>query len=299
MAENQSGCGQRANKNREMTRFTFSDYTARLREFIRDSSALISAKQFSSSAEFNDLAMSLFGLQFAFNQPYRQFCELRGVLPDQIIHWKQIPAISASAFKELDLTSLAPGERTTVFHSSGSTERKPSRHYHDAGSLSVYESSLLPWFEAHFGFAEPPSQIRMMILTPTPEQAPNSSLVHMFETVRREFGDPQSLFTGQVDASGAWVLDAAETQAELARAAGTNQPLAVLGTAFNFVHLLDHFAQGWVRFQLPSGSWALREKDQPSRRVSDSRRTPTCLGSSDEALSPVGAAQPFQGAGAL
>ncbi len=51
-----------------------------------------------------------------------------------------------SAFKELELTSLAPEERTAVFHSSGTTEQIPSRHFHNAESLLVYEASLWECF---------------------------------------------------------------------------------------------------------------------------------------------------------
>ncbi|MFZ0829424.1 MAG: hypothetical protein WAO02_18595, partial [Verrucomicrobiia bacterium] len=55
----------------------------------------------------------------------------------------------AVAFKELDLTSLVPEERTAVFHSSGTTGQKPGRHFHNAESLAVYEASLWSWFESH------------------------------------------------------------------------------------------------------------------------------------------------------
>jgi len=39
----------------------------------------------------------------------------------------------------------------------------------------------------------PEDRPRMLFLTPPPEVAPHSSLVHMFETVRREFGGPLSM----------------------------------------------------------------------------------------------------------
>ena len=64
-----------------------------------------------------------------------------------------IPAVPTAAFKELELTCLGPDERTTVFHSSGTTEQRPSRHFHNTESLMVYEVSLWSWFEAHV-FAE-------------------------------------------------------------------------------------------------------------------------------------------------
>ncbi len=246
-----------------MTRFTFSDYTRRLREFIQRSAPKTAPSRGGSStiadSIFDELAVELFGLQFAFNEPYRHFCERRGVLPAKVALWTQIPAIPTSAFKELTLTSLAPAERTSIFHSSGTTDQNPSCNYHDAESTALYETSLLPWFEAHLLSDRPWSrrEMRMIFLTPNASLAPRSSLVHMFETVRRDLAAPTSLFTGQLDSNGAWVLNARQAQIELANAVGANRPVTVLGTAFNFVHLLDHLAECNVRFALPPGSRAL------------------------------------------
>src|SRR6516162_7731967 len=91
---------------------------------------------------FNELALELFALQFKFNPVYRKICEVRQLTPDSVDRSTQIPFVSTSAFKELDLSSIPPEERTSVFHSSGTTEQKPGRHFHCAESLKVYEESL-------------------------------------------------------------------------------------------------------------------------------------------------------------
>ena len=101
----------------------------------------------SSLRDFNSLALELFALQFKHNAAYRKICEARGLTPRIVEHWTQIPAVPTAAFKELELTCLPPEERTAVFHSSGTTEQKPSRHFHNAESLEVYEASLWTWFE--------------------------------------------------------------------------------------------------------------------------------------------------------
>jgi hypothetical protein len=98
------------------------------------------------------------------------------------------------------------------------------------------------------------SRLKMLFLTPPPEAAPHSSLAHMFECVRREFGGPGSSFTGRVDASGAWTLDLVRTRADLVQAAEANTPIALFGTAFNFVHLLDDLAAHPLPRMLPAGS---------------------------------------------
>src|SRR5437899_6657480 len=189
-----------------MIRLTFADYTARLRDFVRRSSPGAPFSEGLSAAEtdrdraFNELALALFGLQFDFVKQYRRFCETRST-SGAVAHWTQIPAIPISAFKEMEVSSLEPSERTAVFHSSGTTAQIHSRHFHNAGSLAVYEASLLPWFQAHL-LADSPDPLRMLFLTPPPLLAPKSSLVYMFETLRREFGSPASILAGRVAGSG-------------------------------------------------------------------------------------------------
>ncbi|HTD66850.1 MAG TPA: hypothetical protein VK846_10020 [Candidatus Limnocylindria bacterium] len=245
------------------TELTFSGFTTQLREFIRGCE--IEAP--STDARFNELALALFQLQFQHNAAYRRLCDAKRMTPIQVQDWRNIPAAPASAFKEMELTSLSPEERTTIFFSSGTTAQRSSRHFHSAESLSIYEASLLPWFERHLladvnelvdeQLLGPLDKLRLLALTPAPNLAPNSSLVHMFDTVRREFGSRDSLFAGRVDPSGAWTLDMDATLFAIRKSMCANRPLVLLGTAFNFVHLLDHFATNNMRYRLAQGSRVL------------------------------------------
>jgi hypothetical protein len=201
--------------------------------------------------EFNRLALALFAWQRVSVSIYRELCERRNAGPESIRDWRQIPALPTSAFKDYEVSSIRAGERNRVFHSSGTTGQIPSRHFHNAETLAVYEASVLPWFQRHF-FATQPAPMRLLFLTQ--EAAPHSSLVHMFTAVRRHFGTPDSLFTGRVDPSGAWCLDLEQTLAAVREAVGENKPLGLLGTAFSFVHLLDHLQSVGKRFALPKGS---------------------------------------------
>jgi hypothetical protein len=201
--------------------------------------------------EFNCLALSLFAFQRESVPIYRQLCERRRAGPESVRHWRDIPAVPTRAFQEYEVSSIPAGERTRVFHSSGTTGRAPSRHFHHAESLAVYEASLRPWFQRHFFSAQGPP---MKLLFLTPETAPHSSLVHMLATVRRHFGAPDSLFTGSVKPDGAWSLDMEQTLAVVREAVGENTPIGLLGTAFSFVHLLDHLQAAGKRVALPQGS---------------------------------------------
>jgi hypothetical protein len=79
----------------------------------------------------------------------------------------------------------------------------------------------------------------LVSLTPPPKDASHSSLVHMFATAN-------PVFVGRAD----WSLDV-EKFRRLTSAATT--PVGLMGTAFNFVHLID--AVGALR--LPKGSRVL------------------------------------------
>ena len=277
-----------SNKNRMTDISTFPAFAAQLRDFMRRTSAARVESIYGAHADpspspplgeragerwpragggvlesqFNQLSLSLFTLQFTHNAPYRRFCETRKVSPYKITHWRDIPAMPAVGFKELELTSLPPEQRTRVFHSSGTTTPSPSRHFHNPESLAIYEASLLPWFHAHFPNAR---STDFLILTPPAAAAPHSSLVHMFETLRRDFGSVQSVFTGVAQPDGAWNLNLPQTIATLRAAVAARRPVTLLGTAFNFVHLLDQLAETNQRFPLPPGSSVLETGGYKSR----------------------------------
>jgi hypothetical protein len=265
------------NQNRMSSTSELARFAARLRESILasgwEATTLLNSNPGAGEVDFEALALRLFALQFEHNAPYRRLCEARGARPGTVTRWTDIPAAPTSAFKEFDLSCLPAEERTTVFHSSGTTRQQPSRHYHNAASLALYEASLLRWFDAHFqlpmangqaGKTEPKlgcglaiGHLRLAILTPPPEQAPHSSLVHMFETIRRELEGDGLAFVGKAAHDDAWTLNAEAALARLQAASRTGHPLLLLGTAFSFVHLLDYLAKQDLRFELPPGSCAL------------------------------------------
>jgi len=240
-----------------------SNFAARLREFINSEGRVSrgpdlgirieDADSYDSSlrteAGFNSLALELFALHFAHNAAYRRFCESRCISPQSVTRWSEIPAVPTAAFKELEFTCLPVNERSVVFHSSGTTEQRPSRHFHNAESLAVYEASSVTWFQHHIS-----CHGGLLILTPPPAQSPHSSLVHMFETVRRDFNGPTPAFAGRANADGQWALDFDMCVAVLRGTCKSKQPLVMLGTAFSLVHLLDVLAGNQMRFELPTGS---------------------------------------------
>ena len=193
----------------------FEEFAARLRDFIASHATRPGA---ADQRIFESLALQLFTLQFENNLAYRKICDARRVSPQTIEHWTQIPAVPTTAFKELDLSCLPVRQRTSSFHSSGTTQQRPSRHFHNAESLAIYEASLRAWFVAQvlpipqsrattYQHRDEPLAMghwQLAILTPLPADAPHSSLVHMFETIRRALGANESAFLAQVSSDGGW-----------------------------------------------------------------------------------------------
>jgi hypothetical protein len=95
----------------------------------------------------------------------------------------------------------------------------------------------------------------MMFLTPPKAEAPHSSLVRMFETIRQEFAPENSSLLGRVGVDGAWGIDYEAARNALEAITSTGKPVFLMGTAFLFVHLLDFF--GEPGFPLPRGSRVL------------------------------------------
>jgi hypothetical protein len=202
----------------------------------------------SDEARFESLAHDLFGYQFANCEPYRRFCERRGRTPDLVTHWREIPAVPAGAFKEMALRSFPAERETHVFRTSGtSTERRGALHL---DTLELYEASLLPGFRRGVLPDLPPGErTRIRVLAPSPAETPDSSLSQMFGVVLRELGDAASGFDVQQGA-----LQSGGLVTALERSAADGVTVALCGTAFALVHLLDALEGRGTRVPLAAGS---------------------------------------------
>jgi hypothetical protein len=199
-------------------------------------------------ARFEALALELFAFQWGRCLPYRRFCERRGVRPATLTRWQEIPAVPTGAFKELELRSFPAQRSAHVFRTSGTaTSARGALHL---DTLELYEASLLPSFARHLlpdlsrGERAP-----ILVLAPSPDEVPDSSLSHMFGVLLRELGTPES---GCFLRGGELRTD--ELLAAIERAAVRGGPLILCGTAFAFVFLLDELARRGRELALPSGT---------------------------------------------
>ena len=240
------------------------DLCTEVREFIATSG---SRPHFSQSEQaFQEFAERIFDFQFTHNKPYQAYCRSLGKSPEHIGHYRDIPCVVTSAFKELDLTVLPSQARTRVFFSSGTTGEKRSRHFHNADTVAVYEESLQRWFKP---FVLPDRECATFLsLIPKADDAANSSLAHMIERLGLQFGDEiysaeqidpevpfenRVIYLGYLDKCGRW-----QTRNEgiscFAEVLSSPLPVVICGTAFSFVHLCDFLAARKQFLDFPPGS---------------------------------------------
>lgn len=191
----------------------------------------------------NQLAVDIFNYQFRNNPAYAHFCRQQGVDPSTLSAWTQIPAVVTDAFKVARLACFPPEECVATFMTSGTTQGR--RGQHEMATLEVYRAALAEPFRR---FCQPESaRMTWMVLTPPYAEDPQSSLGFMVDELWRVHASDRSrrFFQGdEFDVEAAWQF--------LQECVQRADPVMLLGTAFAYIHLLDH-AQG-RRLVLPPGS---------------------------------------------
>ena len=130
---------------------------------------------------FKEAAGEVFAWQFERNGPYRRYCEAREVKSGRIDDWREIPALPTDAFKypEHAPRCFPEDEAAAYFLTSGTTRDVRGRH--DFDDLALYETSIVEGWRG-LGL---PEIVEPWFLSQSPEEAPHSSLVHMFEVLGR------------------------------------------------------------------------------------------------------------------
>lgn len=206
-------------------------------------------KKDASEEEFNEMALRLFAYQYQHNLAYQRFCQNRGKTLRTVKHYKEIPGVPITGFKELTLSVAPPEDAKAVFMTSGTTNpEKRGKHYHP--TLEVYDASMRLNFKNRvMGSFE---RIRMGILFPHETDLPNSSLAHYLTLAFTEFGSQESHYLVGEDG-----IDFNRLFAELSYAEKSGEPYALLGATFSFIHLLDQCEAENFTFRLPEGSFVL------------------------------------------
>jgi hypothetical protein len=152
--------------------------------------AAIRAAGCAESFPFETWALRVFAHQFARNPPYRAFCERRGVTPDTVASWTDVPPVPTAAFRHADLSC---GAAEAVFRTSGTTGGDAgARGRHAIPYLDLYRASALTSF-AHFVLPDG-ARLPALFLLPPPEDRRESSLVRMCAWVGDELATAAEWF---------------------------------------------------------------------------------------------------------
>ena len=184
------------------------------------------------AARFERLALSLYEIQFAGCEPYALLCRSLGRTPGTVTALEEIPVVPTGAFKEFDLRCFDESDTLLTFRTSGTSVERRGRLSLDR--LDLYETSLLASLRETFLTGLVGKRPTMRFLAPSPAEAADSSLTHMFETLRREEGSDDCAYDlreGKIDFRA---LHAA-IENERAR----ERAMIIAGTSFAFVHFLD------------------------------------------------------------
>ena len=197
---------------------------------------------------FDVLACDLARFQAAHIEGYARLCRARGIDPNALARATDIPAVPTDAFKVTRVATFAESDAFATFRTSGTTVG--TRGEHALRDTATYEAAACA-FGRRWLARDLDRPIPVVVLGPSPEQAPDSSLVHMCAAFVGAFGataPPSSTYL--IDAEG--VLDLAAFDERVAIALARAEPMLILGTSFAFVHFVD--AVGKASFDLPRGS---------------------------------------------
>ena len=197
---------------------------------------------------FDALACDVARYQVARSEGFARLCRARGADPATLASAEAIPPVPTDAFKLTRVSTFAPAETALTFRTSGTTASARGEHFFR--DVTTYEAAAVA-FGRHWLARDLTAPVPVIVLGPSPAEAPDSSLVHMCASFVKELGVPASAAeTYLIDAEG--VLDLATFDERVAIALANNQPMLVLGTSFAFVHFIDGL--GKDSFPLPRGS---------------------------------------------
>ncbi len=200
-----------------------------------------------SEDRLDDLARRAFRLQVRANRPYALYCERRGIGPDEVAGWRDVPPVPTAAFREVDLCLGSSQEAEAVFLTSGTTRGRARRGRHPVLDLDLYRASLEATFRRHALDGSEP--VRVLSLIPSFRDAPHSSLSWMVDAVIRRFGDEGS--SALADGAG---IRWDEVERSVVRAVEEDRPVCLLATTLATDEWMRRLEAAGTRLSLPAGS---------------------------------------------
>ncbi len=208
-------------------------------------------KAFEQSAaepeSFDALALDLARFQASRSLGYARLCASRDVDLRHATRVSQAPAVPTDAFKVTRVATFPASDERVVFRTSGTTVGARGSHAmrttttYDAGALAFGRWALV---------SDLKTRPAVLVLGPSPREAPDSSLTHMIDLFARDLGAPATSKETYFIEDG--TLDLVALDERVSRLVLQEVPVLLLTTSFALVHLLD--ALGGMTFKLPKTS---------------------------------------------
>jgi hypothetical protein len=135
---------------------------------------------------FDALACDLARFQADCSPGYARLCRARGIEPAALSRAEDIPAVPTDAFKLTRVATFGPEETAVTFRTSGTTIG--ARGTHSMRDASTYGAAAVA-FGRRWLMRDLDRPVPVVVLGPSPEAAPDSSLGHMCAAFVRTFGE--------------------------------------------------------------------------------------------------------------
>ncbi|MDP1622397.1 MAG: acyltransferase [Bacteroidales bacterium] len=182
--------------------------------------------EISSDLEFSTCALELFRYQYSQNPVYQAFVDALNITPEDVGKVEDIPFLPIEFFKTHNVVcGNFPAQ--AIFLSSGTTGMTRSRHL--VTDLTIYRRSFIKGFERHYGETK---DIQFLALTPTPEQAPDSSLVYMIDKLMDLSSSPEN---------GFFMASHSGLSARLRQQRAANKKVVLIGLTYALVDFANNY----------------------------------------------------------
>ncbi len=180
----------------------------------------------SSEEDFSACALEVFRFQYEYNEVYRRFVDARAIAPANVRRPEEIPFLPIEIFKTHEvMCGTAPPQ--AIFRSSGTTSE--NRSHHPVSDLGIYRRSFIKGFERCYG---PVANVQFLALTPTPEQAPDSSLVYMISKLMDLSDSPEN---------GFFLASFSGLRARLMQQRARNRKVVLIGLTYALLEFAERY----------------------------------------------------------
>ena len=180
-----------------------------------------------SSAQFENVALTIFKHQAKYNIVYHKFLSFLNVDPDSVETLQEIPFLPIQFFKTHKVISNIHTIEG-IFTSSGTTGNLISKHF--VTDISIYQESYTKAFELFYGKIE---EYTILALLPSYLEREGSSLIYMANDLIKRSNNKKS---------GFYLSNFCELRDVLIDLENTSEKVMLIGVSFALMDFVEKFS---------------------------------------------------------